>query len=214
MSKGKDICELLKDIRQKVAEKYGLRYEPAECHHTGDCMGSCPRCDEELRDLQRQLDEKGINDIELQEEIEDAIAKTMADKDAEDIIAVTEEGIIPEPPIQGMVEPPLEGMPSAYPPHHHFPSKHRKFFMECRVAGLSFHDIDDIWDELYEGAEIAIIRDKNNKHDKNAVAVALAGDYDGDPDDFDFDFILGYIPRGENEQLATLLVFTEYLVIS
>lgn len=81
----------------------------------------------------------------------------------------------------------------------------RKLFLECPIAGLAYHDISDVWDELYVGAELALVREKHNKHDKNAVAVALAGDFDGDPDDFDFDFILGYVPKEHNTALATLL---------
>ena len=52
---------------------------------------------------------------------------------------------------------------------------------------------------------MALVREKDNKHDKYAIAVALADDYDGDPDDFDFDFILGYVPRTENQHLATMM---------
>lgn len=85
------------------------------------------------------------------------------------------------------------------------PHEEKKLFMECSIAGISFHDIDDIWDELQIGTKLALVREKNNAYDKNAVAVALAGDYDGNPDDFDFDFILGYIPRKDNEALAAML---------
>lgn len=94
--------------------------------------------------------------------------------------------------------------PRYWEPHFEYQSV---FFKECAVAGTSFHieADDDIWNELEEGTEIALVRDKNNKHDSNAVAVALADDYDGDPDDFDFDFILGYIPRNQNEELARML---------
>lgn len=81
----------------------------------------------------------------------------------------------------------------------------RKALLECAVAGIGFHDIDDVWDELYVGAKIALVRERCNKYDKNAVAVALAGDYDGDPDDFDFNFILGYIPRTCNSAIAAIL---------
>ncbi|MBD5206297.1 MAG: hypothetical protein HDS84_07985 [Bacteroidales bacterium] len=78
---------------------------------------------------------------------------------------------------------------------------------ECAVACLSFHleKDDEIWDELEVGTQIALIRDRNNKHDRNAVAVALTDDYDGDPDDFDFDFILGYVSRTDNAELAAML---------
>ena len=85
------------------------------------------------------------------------------------------------------------------------PHEDKKLFMECCIAGISFHDIEDIWDELQIGTKLALVREKNNAYDKNAVAVALAGDYDGNPDDFDFDFILGYIPRKDNEALTAML---------
>lgn len=83
----------------------------------------------------------------------------------------------------------------------------RVFFKECPIAGLSFHleKGDELWDELSEGTKVALVRDRNNKHDRNAVAIALADDYDGDPDDFDMDFILGYIPRTENAEIAAML---------
>lgn len=85
------------------------------------------------------------------------------------------------------------------------PAKKKTFFKECVVAGWNFHDLADTWDELHEGAELVLIRDRKNKYDKNAVAVALADDYDGNPDDFDFDFILGYVPRKENEMIAKMM---------
>lgn len=79
------------------------------------------------------------------------------------------------------------------------------FFTECPVAGWHFHDLEDCWDELYVGAPLALVRQRDNAHDCNAVAVALADDYDGDPEHFDFDFILGYVPRSENEMIAKML---------
>ena len=81
----------------------------------------------------------------------------------------------------------------------------RKVLLEFPVAGVGFHDIDDIWDELYIGAKIALVREQGNKYDKNAVAVALDDDYDGDPENFDFNFILGYIPRTLNSAIAVML---------
>lgn len=80
-------------------------------------------------------------------------------------------------------------------------------FKECAVAGTQFHlEYDDeLWEELHEGDEVVLVREKRNKYDKNAVAVALESDYDGDPEDFDFSFILGYVPREENEEIAKML---------
>lgn len=83
----------------------------------------------------------------------------------------------------------------------------RIFFKECPIAGLSFHleKEEELWEELQEGTKLAVIREKGNKYDRNAVAVALADDYDEDPGDFDFDFILGYVPRTDNAALAAML---------
>ena len=56
MSKGKSICSVLKTIRKQVADANGIEYEPRECHHQGDCRGTCPACEAEVRYIQQQLD--------------------------------------------------------------------------------------------------------------------------------------------------------------
>ena len=65
MNIGKRKCELLKSIRREIAEKYDLQYNTVECTHEGDWMGTCSMCDAELSDLQRQLNERGIVDVDL-----------------------------------------------------------------------------------------------------------------------------------------------------
>ena len=55
MVKGKSTCKLLKDIRQQIADANGISYQPKECHHRGDCAGTCPACEEEIRYLEREL---------------------------------------------------------------------------------------------------------------------------------------------------------------
>ena len=55
MAKGKSTCKLLKDIRQQIADANGISYQPKECHHEGDCAGTCPACEEEIRYLEREL---------------------------------------------------------------------------------------------------------------------------------------------------------------
>ena len=55
MAKGKSTCQLLKDIRQQIADANGISYQPKECHHKGDCAGTCPACEEEIRYLEREL---------------------------------------------------------------------------------------------------------------------------------------------------------------
>ena len=55
MPKGKSTCKLLKDVRQQIADANGISYQPKECHHKGDCAGTCPACEEEIRYLEREL---------------------------------------------------------------------------------------------------------------------------------------------------------------
>lgn len=56
MNKGKKKCEILKTIRCQVAKKNGIPYTYTECTYQGECRGTCPRCEEELRYLTRELD--------------------------------------------------------------------------------------------------------------------------------------------------------------
>ena len=55
MTKGRSTCKLLKSIRQQIADANGISYRPKECQHKGDCTGTCPACEEEIRYLEREL---------------------------------------------------------------------------------------------------------------------------------------------------------------
>lgn len=52
---GKKICEVLRGIRQDISSANGIEYTPAVCNHKGDCSGTCPRCESEMRYIERQL---------------------------------------------------------------------------------------------------------------------------------------------------------------
>ena len=197
MNPGKDICKMLKSIRKRIAEQYGLNYRSVECNHKGDCGGTCPACDAELKDLQVQLEAKGISKVEFDvcinaeiNKFRDEYLRRLEERHPDDTQDV----------LEGMPVLPKDIFPSRIPAiesnMRNYPlidlSKQRIRYKKCFVAGIGFHDIDEIWDELYVGAKLALVRDKGNKHDKNAVAVALADDYEGDSDDCDC--ILGYIP--------------------
>ena len=58
MDKGRAICKVLKDVRQKIANENGISYHPEECHHKGECTGTCPGCEKEIRYLEEQLKNK------------------------------------------------------------------------------------------------------------------------------------------------------------
>lgn len=55
MNQGKRICEHLKGIRRMIADEYGIPLEQEECTFEGECTGTCPRCEAELRYLEDEL---------------------------------------------------------------------------------------------------------------------------------------------------------------
>ena len=61
MNKGKSTCKFLKDIRRRIADANGIRYAPKECNYEGECKGTCPACEAEVRYLEGELKRKQRN---------------------------------------------------------------------------------------------------------------------------------------------------------
>ena len=55
---GRDKCELLNEIRQKIALKNNIEFNIEECTYEGDCTGTCPKCESELEYLEMELKKK------------------------------------------------------------------------------------------------------------------------------------------------------------
>ena len=55
MARGKHTCKILKDIRRQIAEANDIEFITSECQYKGDCLGTCPKCEAELRYLDEQL---------------------------------------------------------------------------------------------------------------------------------------------------------------
>lgn len=55
MERGKQVCRILKDIRVKIAQENDIEFITSECTHKGDCAGTCPKCEAEVRYLESQL---------------------------------------------------------------------------------------------------------------------------------------------------------------
>ena len=58
MKRGKRTCEILKDVRRKIAQKNDIALVERECTHEGDCRGTCPYCESEVRYLERELSKR------------------------------------------------------------------------------------------------------------------------------------------------------------
>ena len=56
--KGKEKCAILKDIRQRIAQENDIELVTKNCEHKGDCKGTCPRCEAEVRYLEQELEKK------------------------------------------------------------------------------------------------------------------------------------------------------------
>lgn len=55
MARGKQTCKILKEIRRQIAEANGIEFITSECRYKGDCLGTCPKCEAEVRYLEQQL---------------------------------------------------------------------------------------------------------------------------------------------------------------
>ena len=183
MGSGKEKCEFLKELRKQIAEEYNLRYNPAKCTHEGDCPGTCPQCDVEIEDLQRQLDALGVDNICSNDEI---LAKM------DDITPVSDED---EELLMGMPDLTiLPGIP--YPPGDS--QQYRISLMDCRVAGAQYQSLDNVKKLLYHRAPLKLVREQHNKHDEYAVAIYFE-------DDDNRSYKIGYVPRSLSRVIAVIM---------
>lgn len=81
--------------------------------------------------------------------------------------------------------------------------KKNLYFMDCHLAGMMYHDADEVWDKLKVGTTLSLERELDNRYDPDAVAVVY---YDVDSNQPNPPrYIVGYIPRDENTDLAHFL---------
>lgn len=55
MTHWKNICNQLKEVRRRIAEENDIPLEIEECTYKGECRGTCPRCEAEVRYLENAL---------------------------------------------------------------------------------------------------------------------------------------------------------------
>lgn len=53
---GKEKCTLLKQIRIEVARKNNIDFSAADCPQPDGCIGTCPRCEAEAKQLDAAID--------------------------------------------------------------------------------------------------------------------------------------------------------------
>ena len=55
---GKEKCKYLREIRKKIALENDITLVTSECTFKGECKGTCPKCEAEVRYLERELDKR------------------------------------------------------------------------------------------------------------------------------------------------------------
>ena len=55
---GKETCKILKEIRAKIAEANEIPWVIEDCPYEGECRGTCPKCEAEVRYLEQELSKR------------------------------------------------------------------------------------------------------------------------------------------------------------
>jgi len=75
-------------------------------------------------------------------------------------------------------------------PAHAQQAQARILVQSALTAGLRHHEAKAVWAQLRVGDALALVREPHNPHDANAVRIEWQGR------------MLGYLPRGDNEDVA------------
>lgn len=119
MEKGKRICQALKELRKRIAEANDIPFEIEECSHVGDCPGTCPKCEADVRYLLECIDKREQEDKPVRIEglmNEDELRKAFSIDSVEQDISKNPDNYVtmgmPEPPkpemLMGDIVAPLE----------------------------------------------------------------------------------------------------------
>lgn len=58
MEIGKRICKTLKELRKRIADANEIPFETDECTHKGECLGTCPKCEDEVSCLMDSIEKR------------------------------------------------------------------------------------------------------------------------------------------------------------
>ena len=81
-------------------------------------------------------------------------------------------------------------------------AKRSVLIQESPLAGFQFYEGEYVWSSLKVGKDLTLVREADNIHDPNAVAVYFHEEQ------------LGYVPRVENTAIAKMLDRGEHLEAS
>lgn len=174
MAKGKKTCKILKEIRKQIAAENDIEFVTSECTYKGDCLGTCPKCESEVRYLERELEKRqrmGKVAVFAGVSLGTMFSATSCDSTepmtrgslAGDVVAVR-----PEP--DTLIEEPLMGIVPLFRMNYEFGAKEYQDLMKGKFVFLDMEnllveggnieyekvakgEVCDTFEKLVEGAE-------------------------------------------------------------
>lgn len=114
---GKSKCKILKDIRRKIAEDNDIEYVTSECKFQGECSGTCPKCESELRYLESELEKhKKAGKAVAVAGLAAAVMLSSSGCALDDIFQKSTTGDVPYEQTQPETEPSQDEVPGGLPP--------------------------------------------------------------------------------------------------
>lgn len=111
MPRGKQTCKILKEIRKQIAAENDIELVIGECTYQGDCLGTCPKCEAEVRYLERELEKrqrlgKAVAIAGLSVGMLGALPEAMAQQPDTTMVMKTTDTIenVQDEPLMGIVE--------------------------------------------------------------------------------------------------------------
>lgn len=158
MAKGKQTCKILKEIRRQIAAENDIEFVTSECTYKGDCLGTCPKCEAEVRYLERELEKRqrlgkaavfaGMSlGTLLSVAACDTTSKVASDSDkklAGDVVAVAPEREEPDT----IITEPLMGLVMMYRNNFNFKSDYYQTHMKQKFAASPMKDMTVVAGEL------------------------------------------------------------------
>ena len=161
---GKKKCKILKEIRKQIAKDNDITYITTECKHQGNCKGTCPKCEAEVRYLEAELEKRRMAGKQV---VVAGIAAAMmmtasCTPEPQDISSASSpaesaESVYSET-VDGLMEPPSEeesvtmGEPSEYAPE-----SSEEALIPGGVPGPEESSEEEFWEgEVPEDSEIEL----------------------------------------------------------
>ena len=139
---GKNKCKILKEIRRQIAEQNDIEYVTSECQHKGDCKGTCPKCEAEVRYLEKELEKR------------QRLGRTVAVVGIAAALAVSTVGCddMPKEPIVDELQGNYDDMPTLNSLNFEELLLLKKEDRNEYISGYSRKQINDAWGECLKSA--------------------------------------------------------------